>query len=968
MLDRPVSFSWEDWFAHASLPQRAAALGLAQKQGLVYPYQLPAAPNGTKTTENGKHAESGLASWITRLLAGKVELSPVSSREPFQCFDTQLDALQIEAVARALATPDLFLLNGPPGTGKSRVVTEILAQASARGWRTLFLANHPESIDVALQPLANRADTFALRYLDADEKPNCLPADIQKLSADSQQVAFRDRLISAAREFHDTAQAASRNLQHQEPAWNEIVVALQRINDAKASLDAARNEFARVSHEVSREFDANDEASPFSQKIARALLSHQADMQRLAGELRSANDALARVVADLAGIDARIDAITPAYQAKTSSKIWSAAFWTNLFNSSILKEMESLKQSRSEIDARRDSLARDVQKLESRRKESSDQFEALRNEQIGEEIARRSELLSQKISASEAELLAAETLWESCVQKIGCRLECSDAGIAQGRQAWDQQRRAVNQQIRFAQEWTRYIESAAESLAEKLPGFANLIAATTTRWHGGLKFHEAFANPIDLLVIEDAGHLTEAEILKLTRHARKAVLVGCVRSDVCASASDQKARPAPGNGLPVSTAWNRIWHVLNGSSSCRPVCTWRRVDGRLICQLQPLSPEDMRYLETETLADSPDIELHILHRPRSRPSLVQMTFAPRCEFVEAFLFMSREVQEFPLEPLGRTSWWSERDDKICRWFGLPTHSVQEWVELERGLRLAFAPAVGDSLPRVLMIEFDRLCGWDRTSAQNWLKAHRVGNDCERTVYLQTPYRFSRELCDRLRGMESGDWLPAEAGCADAAHGIEFLAVPVISGPDWPSQGAGLEQDLTLPRHSDKLPSMLRTGLPNKGYANLYEAQAVIRQLESLVREEVPATPRPHLVVVALYDGQIELIRKLMEQSTVIKARPLPIELTTAKKLRQRECDILILSLTRSHQHRSVPFGDDADDLALAMTRARRRVIVIGDPGTLIKRVQTSGIVDRRDAQSAANEQSLLAKLVNVARG
>src|SRR5436190_6610896 len=46
--DRTHTFSWDEWFRHASLQQRAAALGLAHQQGVLYPQQLSAVTNGVK--------------------------------------------------------------------------------------------------------------------------------------------------------------------------------------------------------------------------------------------------------------------------------------------------------------------------------------------------------------------------------------------------------------------------------------------------------------------------------------------------------------------------------------------------------------------------------------------------------------------------------------------------------------------------------------------------------------------------------------------------------------------------------------------------------------------------------------------------------------------------------------------------------------------------------------------------------
>ena len=76
----------------------------------------------------------------------------------------------------AVATPDIFLLHGLPGTGKSYVVAEILRQSTARGQRVLFLGSHTASLDVVLARLVDKPEVFALRLLEPGEKPEALCA------------------------------------------------------------------------------------------------------------------------------------------------------------------------------------------------------------------------------------------------------------------------------------------------------------------------------------------------------------------------------------------------------------------------------------------------------------------------------------------------------------------------------------------------------------------------------------------------------------------------------------------------------------------------------------------------------------------------------------------------------------------------------------------------------------------------
>src|SRR5207247_1130973 len=147
---------------------------------------------------------------------------------PLSIFDADLDDLQRQAVMRALSTPDLFLLQGLPGTGKSRVVAEILLQAAQRGWRVLLLAGHTASLDVILQRLVGRAESFVLRCLDALEKPESLSAGVRAFTLEEQKRAFLERVVAGARGNHEQAESACRQRRGQESFWAELQACVLR--------------------------------------------------------------------------------------------------------------------------------------------------------------------------------------------------------------------------------------------------------------------------------------------------------------------------------------------------------------------------------------------------------------------------------------------------------------------------------------------------------------------------------------------------------------------------------------------------------------------------------------------------------------------------------------------------------------------------------------------------------------------
>lgn len=94
--------------------------------------------------------------WCCCRLYGTEEphTSPPSPVVPFR---QGLNAPQLDAIAMALAAADVSLIHGPPGTGKTTTVVELIRQAVARGDRVgyafTFLQARPH-VGVGAQVLA----------------------------------------------------------------------------------------------------------------------------------------------------------------------------------------------------------------------------------------------------------------------------------------------------------------------------------------------------------------------------------------------------------------------------------------------------------------------------------------------------------------------------------------------------------------------------------------------------------------------------------------------------------------------------------------------------------------------------------------------------------------------------------------------------------------------------------------------
>nr|XP_020739711.1 DNA-binding protein SMUBP-2 [Odocoileus virginianus texanus] len=103
-----------------------------------------------------KKYHSGPASSLIEVLFGASDLSPPSEMPPLTFCNPALDASQQEAVLFALSQKELAIIHGPPGTGKTTTVVEIILQAVKRGSKVLCCAPSNIAVDNLVERLAQR--------------------------------------------------------------------------------------------------------------------------------------------------------------------------------------------------------------------------------------------------------------------------------------------------------------------------------------------------------------------------------------------------------------------------------------------------------------------------------------------------------------------------------------------------------------------------------------------------------------------------------------------------------------------------------------------------------------------------------------------------------------------------------------------------------------------------------------------
>ncbi len=105
--------------------------------------------------------------------------------------------------------------------------------------------------------------------------------------------------------------------------------------------------------------------------------------------------------------------------------------------------------------------------------------------------------------------------------------------------------------------------------------------------------------------------------------------------------------------------------------------------------------------------------------------------------------------------------------------------------------------------------------------------------------------------------------------------------------------------------------------------NESEARLVVRKVEALLAAGLPATD---IAVIALYAAQVRLLRGLLSAEG--------LEIDTVDGFQGREKEAVVISLVRSNGEGQIGFLADVRRMNVALTRARRKLIVVGDSATI----------------------------------
>jgi superfamily I DNA and/or RNA helicase len=115
-----------------------------------------------------------------------------------------------------------------------------------------------------------------------------------------------------------------------------------------------------------------------------------------------------------------------------------------------------------------------------------------------------------------------------------------------------------------------------------------------------------------------------------------------------------------------------------------------------------------------------------------------------------------------------------------------------------------------------------------------------------------------------------------------------------------------------------------------------EAVLLFKHLSRLVAELDPTEKSPSIAIISPYKEQIRVLNEQLVANPNLQPYLADISVNTIDSFQGQERDVVYISLTRSNANGEIGFLSDTRRMNVAMTRARKKLVVIGDSATLTR--------------------------------
>ena len=210
----------------------------------------------------------------------------------------------------------------------------------------------------------------------------------------------------------------------------------------------------------------------------------------------------------------------------------------------------------------------------------------------------------------------------------------------------------------------------------------------------------------------------------------------------------------------------------------------------------------------------------------------------------------------------------------------------------------------------------------------------VENHPEAVTLLTTQYRMNEDIMKF-----SSDWFyGGEMKAADDAkhRGILDLDTPI----EWIDTAEMISEISEVAEENEDIRAYREALSSNSfGRINKEEAQLTLLTLQNYITKigkQRFLDERLDIGLISPYRAQVKYLRQLLNRLSFFKPFRNSISVNTVDGFQGQERDIIIISLVRSNEEGDIGFLRDLRRMNVAMTRARMKLIIVGDSSTLCR--------------------------------
>lgn len=435
-----------------------------------------------QTVDEGTYRETSIGAWLQKQT---IESPPADQKPLLEILP--LNSEQRQAVRQSLSNP-LTVITGPPGTGKSQVVTSILVNATWQGRTVLFASKNNKAVDVVETRVNALGPRPSLLRLGANEYQTKLAEYLVSLLGSTTSVDDRERYSEYEVTHSSLTQKASdldAELQQLIGLRNEVdhleqQVETLRENIGNEAFQSLKTEYCEeliqtIQNVLLAVYKVNRSAQPFIVRMLWPLYrgSRFAHLREVASPFRD--------IATIIGLP-----LPGEINSETRSNIWG-------------QYAAKLEQRTAQISATRLYF----QKLQ-----------ALTKARPIEDISKQQKLITEKLTEN------SEVLWQAWL-----RLQPSRLNQEERKRLGDYS--SILQLIAAANTANQQIDKGVfRRYYQLFPQIISILpcwAITSLSARGRVPFVPSF---FDLLVIDEASQCDIASALPLLYRARRVVVIG----------------------------------------------------------------------------------------------------------------------------------------------------------------------------------------------------------------------------------------------------------------------------------------------------------------------------------------------------------------------------------------------------------------------------------------------------------